>query len=433
MKPRTKLQFEVMRNAENLPNIQESILSWGKEACLKHVGYATKNRVVCLDCGQQFSTELVKRKRAVCPHCSHKLVIEESRKSTLKQKVYVAKAELYGDFQLIRNFLIESVHASGKTTYYSCYEILQHWYLDDKKREVVARNHTVSWYCDSWNGYLEIRDKGKRAYWEPNQRYDVYPEAYHPDSVFKQEYARYGINKNLEELTFLEAVKILPFNPQAETLLKAGQTSLLSCFRKREDYLINRHWASIKICMRNKYVIKDVTMYLDYLDFLRYFKKDLHNAHYVCPKNLKREHDRLMKKKRDILKREEERARAKKALEDEKLFQELKKDFFGIVISDGELEIKTLESVVQHKEEGDAMHHCVFTNEYYLKPESLILSAQIEGKRVETVEVNIKTKKVVQSRGVCNNTTEYHDRIVNLVNRRVKKLILERTHLNKAL
>lgn len=174
-------------------------------------------------------------------------------------------------------------------------------------------------------------------------------------------------------------------------------------------------------------------MYLDYLDFLRYFKKDLHNAHYVCPKNLKREHDRLMKKKREILKREEEQVRAKQALEDEKLFQELKKDFFGIVISDGELEIKALESVVQHEEEGDAMHHCVFTSKYYLKPESLILSAQIEGKRVETVEVNIKTKKVVQSRGVCNNTTEYHDRIVNLVNRRVKKLILERTHLNKAL
>ena len=46
------------------------------------------------------------------------------------------------------------------------------------------------------------------------------------------------------------------------------------------------------------------------------------------------------------------------------------------------------------------MHHCVFDNAYYLKENSLILSATIEGRRIETIELNLDTLKVVQSRGV---------------------------------
>lgn len=71
------------------------------------------------------------------------------------------------------------------------------------------------------------------------------------------------------------------------------------------------------------------------------------------------------------------------------------------------------------------MHHCVYSNEYYLKPNSLILSATIDGKRVETIEVSLKTLKVLQSRGVCNMNTEYHDRIIELVNKN-KRLIRKR-------
>ena len=61
------------------------------------------------------------------------------------------------------------------------------------------------------------------------------------------------------------------------------------------------------------------------------------------------------------------------------------------------------------------MQHCVFTNKYDSKSDSLILTARIGNKRIETVEVNLKTLSVVQSRGVCNNNTEYHDRIIKLV------------------
>ena len=73
-------------------------------------------------------------------------------------------------------------------------------------------------------------------------------------------------------------------------------------------------------------------------------------------------------------------------------------------------------------EEGRAMHHCVFDGSYFLRPESLVLSATIDGNRVETVEISLKTLKVVQSRGVCNQNTEHHDRIVKLVKKNMKQI-----------
>ena len=67
-------------------------------------------------------------------------------------------------------------------------------------------------------------------------------------------------------------------------------------------------------------------------------------------------------------------------------------------------------------DEGAELHHCLFSNEYYLKENSLILSATIEDKRIETIEVSLDTLQVIQSRGVCNQNSPYHDQIVSLVN-----------------
>lgn len=419
MKPRTKLQFEVLNLSKYyLDDIDNEVLSWAKVACLDHKGFATKKKVICMDCGKSFSPELVNRKRAICPHCNTRIKIEQTRCSTDKQHIYVAKAEIAKEFQVIRNFEIYKYSKKDKESHYYINEVLQHWIKNDGKREVVAKNHNVNWYCDTWTGELEIRNKSYVRYWETANRYDIYPMSYHPDSVFFKDYMKYGINNNLAGLTFIEAIKILPNNPKAETLLKAKQYSLLSLYKSYESK-INRFWSSIKICMRNKYFVKDSSMYIDYLELLDYFNKDLRNAHYVCPKNLKREHDLFVKKKKICQGKQEAERRRIKAIEDEKRFEKLKKKFFGIQFSDGTINIKSLDSVQEFMQEGDTMHHCVFTNEYYLKPDSLILTAIIGNKHIETIEVNLKTLKVVQSRGVCNSRTDYHDRIVNLVNKNI--------------
>lgn len=77
---------------------------------------------------------------------------------------------------------------------------------------------------------------------------------------------------------------------------------------------------------------------------------------------------------------------------------------------------EAVQSVADMAEEGAKMRHCVYENGYYKKDESLILSARDhDGNRIETIEVSLKTYDVVQSRGVCNKNTEWHNEIVNLV------------------
>ena len=63
---------------------------------------------------------------------------------------------------------------------------------------------------------------------------------------------------------------------------------------------------------------------------------------------------------------------------------------------------------------------CVFGSEYYKKADTLILSARIDDEIIETVEVDLRTLKVVQCHGKYNKDTEYHDRIINLVNSNAK-------------
>ncbi len=271
----------------------------------------------------------------------------------------------------------------------------------------------MNWYVDSWNGDMEIRKDTYR------KKYDIYPDAIHPESRFTPLIKRYGIDHKLRGITLRQAINHVPDSPRAETLIKAKQYSLLRFSVYSSDGPIYQHWPSIKICMRNKYVVKDAQMWLDYLDLLAHFRKDLRNAHYVCPADLKQEHDRLVAKKRLAQEREHNEKKRKKAIEAERIFKELKAKFFGICFSDKELKIQVIESVEDFITEGDTLRHCVFTNEYYLKPNSLVLSARIGDKRIETIEINLETLQVVQSRGLCNKNTEYHDRILSLVNKNI--------------
>ncbi len=56
-----------------------------------------------------------------------------------------------------------------------------------------------------------------------------------------------------------------------------------------------------------------------------------------------------------------------------------KKTFFGLTFSDKNITIAVLENVQDFMKERDTVSHCLFTNEYYTKKDSLILSARIEG------------------------------------------------------
>ncbi|MCH5239921.1 MAG: PcfJ domain-containing protein [Muribaculaceae bacterium] len=52
---------------------------------------------------------------------------------------------------------------------------------------------------------------------------------------------------------------------------------------------------------------------------------------------------------------------------------------------------------------------------HYNKPKSIILSAEINRKPLETIEVSLETLKIVPCLGKHNQNREYHDRILELM------------------
>jgi hypothetical protein len=388
------------------------------------------NQVLFVWIVEKHSLELIKGKKAVCPHCKTKLAIEATRKTTSEQTNYFAILEVFGEFQVVRNFELKAYFKKGKPVKHYLHEILQYWIQPNGKTTMIGRLHNCNSYCDSWGGDWSIREENNRS-WH-GKKYDVYARRYHPNSVIKSNYAKFGIDTTLNGFSFCEAIEHLPNYPKLETIAKAKYYNFLNLdYRHR----ISMFWSSLKIVMKLKYKINDSSMYLDYLDLLHYFKKDLHNAKYVCPKNLKKEHDRLMKKKREILRLEEqERERLRITKRQQKLEQaivqyiERNQKFFDLEFTKGNISIAILKSVDEFKEEGDELKHCVYTNEYYLKEQSLILSAKVDGKRTETIELTLPDLKIEQSRGINNKSTEYHDKIIKLVNKnidQIRKIVIQ--------
>lgn len=424
MKPRTKLQHRVFGLSKELNEITNTQKEWAYKYCLEHKAYANKSSAFCLDCGKTFSPQIVHRKKAVCPHCNTKLQVEFTRKTTDKQTSYLAITEVVEEFQVVRNFEIIAVYKKGQEVCLSLNEILQYWIDDKGKRTLIGLKHNYNWCMDSWSGDWEIRVESNS--WYNKDKFEIYPYKYHPDSVFKPELKKIGINKNLQGLHVFEAMNIIPHNSKAETLLKAKQFSLLS---KSENHLLNYYWPSIKICLRNKYKIKDAGIYFDYLDLLKYFKKDIRNAKFVCPKNLKKQHDILVEKKRKIQQAEERERKRREIIERQKRLANAKVEyaeriqkFLELEFKKGNIQISVLKSIEEFKVEGDVLKHCVYANEYYLKEDSLLLSAKVNGERTETIEIILSKLQISQARGFRNNATEHHDKIVNLVKKNLPKI-----------
>jgi hypothetical protein len=277
----------------------------------------------------------------------------------------------------------------------------------------------MSYYSDVWNfgSKLEIRNERDHHF--------ISPTAVYPRQKLIPELKRSGYKGEGCGLSLFRLFQTLLSDSRAETLLKAGQTNVLRHFAGRDFQDIDPYWNSIKICIRNNYHISDGNIWCDYIDLLHFFGKDLHNARYVCPADFKAEHDRYVKKKRVWQERERRDEKRKQALADEAKFHELKSRFFGIEFTDGVIQIHMLGSVEDVMHEGDTLHHCVFTNDYHLKPDSLILSACIGDKRLETIEFSLSQMKVVQCRGLLNKNTQYHNQIIELVQKN-KRLIKRR-------
>ena len=410
MKPRNKFEKAVLGQSKHLRPITKTQSKWAFRECIDHFAYRLpKGRTTCMDCGHSWVMDK-QRETCTCTVCRAKLQVKETYERKLQQKQYFTLLTTCGEFQVLRMFLLIVGMEKGYKAQTSIIEIGQYWWNMQGRKAVVAIQRVLGHYVDTFSYYspMAIRNDNK-AY-----QYAAYSQTY-PKFKVTDILRRNGFKDDFHDIAPTTLISALLSDSRAETLMKAGRIEHLRYFlNSPRDF--DSYWKSYKIANRSGYEITDISLWCDYVDTLRRLGKDIHSPKYLCPTDLKAEHDRIEDQIRRQREKEEIERKRQKAVEDEKRFQELKSKFFGICFTDGTIQVRVLESVQEHLEEGVALHHCVFSNGYYLKEDSLILSATIEGKRIETIEVNLDTLKVVQSRGVCNKNTEYHEQIVNLVN-----------------
>lgn len=406
---------------------------WAYRNCVVHFAYRTKSgTLTCSDCGHVWkSTDSILCDTIAgckCPRCGAELKVRNTLRRKDEQTQYFSVITAHKGFQVIRVAQIKAISHKGEPRKVYYIEVVQRWISPKGKVTDMALLRGMSFnYCDSWSYWsdMEVRTYN-RLYDEVCTWGDVYPRM----SVIPQ-LKRNGFKGDFYGISPVRLFKALLVDPRMETLMKAGEIEEMKYFLSNPCNA-DEFWASYLIAKRHRYHINNIGMWCDYLLMLKNLGKDLRNPKNICPEDFIEAHDGLSRKIEDRRRREREETDRRRVVEkllrekkNEEEFKALKSKFFGLVISDNEISVKVLESIEEYCNEGHTQHICVFSSYYYLKKDSLVLSARIGDTIIETVEVDLQTLKVVQCHGKYNKDTEYHDRIINLVNSNAR-LIKER-------
>ncbi len=431
MKPKTMIQKEVARLSATLRPISPKQTEWAYTNCVEHIAYRTKSGMLtCPDCGHTWKsgdgTLCDTLEGCICPHCGAELKVQDTRRRTQKGVRYFCILTTCRGYQVIRVAQAHYSSKKGEPMKFHCTEVVQRWISPDGRVTDMALLRTFpSYYCDQWSLYSDMEVRPYNSLYDDVCKWsEVYPLIRTIPQLrrngFKGDF--YGISPVLLFKRLLSDTRI-------ETLMKSGEIEDMKYFilNPRNAEML---WASYLIARRHYYKINSLELWCDYLQMLNNLGQDIRNPKNICPADFIDAHDRAMRRieaKRMKERTENERRweaerrdREQRKLLEEKQreddFKAMKSKFFGLVISDNEITVKVLESIEEYYEEGKAQNICVFGAGYYTKAESLVLSARIGDRIIETVEVDLQTLRVVQCHGKGNLNTPYHDRIVDLVN-----------------
>lgn len=425
MQPKTKFQKKAVEASKKLPPLTPAQVRWAYTKVVEAVGRrSSKGIVTCLDCGEVFYND-TKQKHCTCPACRTRLRIEDTRKQKFSREGYATYVTACDGLQVIRIFKVHYYAKIGRTPHYFHAEVMQRWIAPDGKYCTLAllRQTMGCYYIDSWiySSDMELRKENANNKFYMNVYDRIYTDTAYPRMKLIPELKRTGYKGGFYGLNPTVLFRALLMDNRAESLLKMGYSCLLHLHLNDRGRDLDNYWPSVRIAARNGYKIADAALWCDYLDALRYFGKDLHNPKYVCPDDLKAAHDYYCSRRQARIQQEmaaerrrQEETRNHRMLERKMQYDKSRARFRGLTLSDGHICVRALVSVDDLIAEGQAMHHCV--GGYYDKPDSLILSATIDDRRIETIEVSMSQLQVIQCRGACNKNTEYHDRIVELVN-----------------
>lgn len=437
MRPRTETERRLCEYANILPPLESEVQEWGFSLFApeayhwRHRG--NKHEIWCQCCGHREQVEPVWEVLAIseqwtCPHCGKTCKVKRNKVDPTPATTakWMSVIDVRFGLQVVRTFEVYRDNSEKEQTQYYVKEIYQNWVTEKGTEIITSKPSSNVFYRFSWqNGPYEIKRHGGM--------YDVYAAE---DNYFypRAKVAGYMRSKGLDARMVKSFARMrIPFPsclgkwakmPYYETLWKAGEKELFKYFmagnyrRRLENYK-----DSIRVARRHRYEFKDVQMWLDYVDELRELGMDDRSPRYICPKDLRAAHavtSERIRRKRNAEKEAKER---KEIAQKEEAYGKHIAPYLGLCFVAGDIEIRPLPTVMSVYEEGKAMHHCIYSMKYWQKTDTLLMSARDkEGKRLESIEVNLRDYKVLQSRGLQNQPTEQHDTIVGLIKKNMNQI-----------
>ena len=419
MKPRNKKQEQILAMSGQLRPLTTTQKQWALTHTIDNYALKfKKGKAVCLICGHEWEAE---EGMCRCPHCGAKVEVKATTLRVVRERSYFNIITAVKDFQVIRMFLMIVEFRKGMKANPGFVEIGSYWIDKHGHTTVVGLQRTLGHYIDSFafGSPLEIRQSNEAFYHIAGQW--VYPHVRVTEIIKRNGFKNYPY--------FIHPVtlfKQLLTNPKAETLMKSGDMELLRHLC-RNPLEVDKYWDTIKVAKRAGYKVKDSQMWFDYIRMLDRMGKDLHSPTLVAPKDLKAVHDEYVAKvERQRIKEQKEKDR-QQAIKDQKEFEKLKSPYFGLEMTDGEIQIHTLDTIDEYYEVGKSQRLCVASSKYYLKSNSLVFVAVISNRVVATIEVSLENYAILQCRAFANGVCEYQNRIAKIISDNIKMIAERKT------
>lgn len=416
MKPMTKLQHRVMELNYSLPVIRQSYIERSKTLFKKEGYRQVKAGIACTECGHQFHMAGVKVK---CPGCNTTLKVEKTQRTKDDHFLFFSCFQRVKEFQVVRYVCMHRFIERGKAAKYTAREVCQAWISESGRETIVSIAKNYGSYYYATDGYVIGGDMEVR---KNRLRYVPSVKAIFTSKSILPKLKKHGFNGNPRDFEPAFLFRTLLSSNKMETIWKTGLYELFYAVDRFDEDKLNKYWPQIRLLIRYKVDMKydDIRDWVDYINLLEMFGRDTRNPTLVCTPNFKAEHDRYVEKRRQIRRKEKRKELEERIFELDAVYQKEKSRFMDIQIKSKDIVVAPLSSVWEFMNEGDYLKHCVFENEYYANDNALILSARIDGKPIETIQISLSKFKVVQSQGLLNKPTAYHNDIIELVNKNIK-------------
>lgn len=421
MRPRNQKERNIVELNGRLRPLTTPQKEWALNNTIKHYGYRLKSGMcTCMKCGHEWQEK--RNGTLLCPECGQLIEIKDTKERVIRDKSYFNVIITKGEYQVVRMFLMMVEMRKGMKAKPAYLEVGSYW-IDSKGRTtVVGLQRTLGPYIDSFafGSPLEIR-RDNDAFQRISDEW-VYPRIKVTDTI-----KRNGFKGSCHHIHPVSLFQALLTNPKAETLMKANEIEILRylCIRPAYKADIDTYWSTVKIALRNGYKVKDAQTWMDYIKMLERCGKDIQSPKYICPANLKEAHDEYVEKVNRLRRNEQLEKDRQQAIEDRAKFEELKSRYFGLAMTDGEIEIHSIDSIDDYYEIGERNHICCGSAKYFLKEKTLTLTAYIGDKQIATIEISLDDFHIIQCRAFANGICEYTEQIAGIINAN-KKMIAER-------